>query len=118
MFRPTQFRPSFDKYAGQVCGGVMLHVTDPLAFRPVATYLTLICMARQQAPEQFQFLTRSYEFVSDRLAFDLLTGGTEAREAILDNQGADSVVDQLCPVPTDYPEFVQAAEARLERAQA
>jgi uncharacterized protein YbbC (DUF1343 family) len=29
-----RFRPTFDKWSGESCGGVFLHVTDPEAFRP------------------------------------------------------------------------------------
>jgi len=28
-FRPTGFRPTFQKHAGRSCGGVQVHVTDP-----------------------------------------------------------------------------------------
>ena len=36
----------------------MLHVTQAQLFRPVATYLALIALARAQAPEQFAFRTQ------------------------------------------------------------
>jgi uncharacterized protein YbbC (DUF1343 family) len=64
MVRPVTFRPMFEKHAGQRCNGVMLHVTTPTLFRPVATYLTLITLARAQAPEAFAFRTTPYEFES------------------------------------------------------
>jgi uncharacterized protein YbbC (DUF1343 family) len=52
----------------------MLHVTNPTTFRPVTTYLTLIALAKAQAPEDFAFRTEAYEFETTRPAFDLLTG--------------------------------------------
>src|SRR5690606_26751967 len=33
-FRPLVFTPTFDKFTGQACGGVQLHVTDRSAYRP------------------------------------------------------------------------------------
>ncbi len=48
--RPVSFRPSFEKHAGTICQGVMVHVTNPRLFRPVATYLTLITLAHRMAP--------------------------------------------------------------------
>ena len=33
--RALTFQPTFHKHARQVCGGVQIHVTDPVAFRPV-----------------------------------------------------------------------------------
>ena len=65
--RPISFRPTFDKYANEVCHGVMIHVTDPVIFRPVATYVALIALAQAQSAENFQFVSHNYEFESTRL---------------------------------------------------
>jgi uncharacterized protein YbbC (DUF1343 family) len=92
MIRPQSFRPTFEKHAGQLCHGVVLHVTDPRLFRPVTTYLTLIALARQQAPDAFQFRTGAYEFETTIPAFDLLTGSDAARLALLGGASAEDVV--------------------------
>lgn len=118
LFRPAQFRPSFEKHAGSVCKGVMLHVTEPHLFRPVHTLLTLIGIARAQAPEQFTFLSRVYEFEATRPAFDLLTGSDKARTAFLDGASGNEVADWLCPVAPTWAEQVQAAQDLVVRAQA
>ena len=81
--RPLTFRPTFHKHAATECGGVQIHVTDPRAFRPMATYLALIALAQRQDPERFRFRTEKYEFVDDIPAMDLLTGDDEARIRIL-----------------------------------
>jgi len=81
--RPLRFVPTFHKHAGVPCGGVQIHVTDAVAFRPYATYLALIALARGQDPLAFRFRTEKYEFREDVPAFDLLTGSVEARESIL-----------------------------------
>jgi uncharacterized protein YbbC (DUF1343 family) len=80
--RPLVFQPTFHKHAGESCGGVQIHVTDPRAFRPVATYTALVALARRQDPVRFRFRTERYEFVDDIPAFDLLTGSAEIRVAI------------------------------------
>jgi uncharacterized protein YbbC (DUF1343 family) len=80
--RPLAFQPTFHKHAGRACGGVQIHVTDPGTFRPYATYLALVALARAQDPERFAFRTEKYEFRDDVPAFDLLTGDAEARERI------------------------------------
>jgi uncharacterized protein YbbC (DUF1343 family) len=115
--RPVAFRPSFEKHAGQVCRGVMLHVTNPLLFRPVATYLRLIALARAQAPEAFQFRSTPYEFETERPAFDLLTGSGAARAALESGASAEDLVSLVTPVDPSFSETVLAAEARLTRAQ-
>jgi len=84
-FRPRAlaFVPTFHKHAGVKCGGVQIHVTDAAAFRPYATYLALIALARAQDPRRFGFRTEKYEFRDDVPALDLLTGSVEAREGIV-----------------------------------
>jgi len=80
VFRPAWFRPVFHKHAGRICGGVFVHVTDPERFRPVRTYLDLIRRIRRRWSEEFTWRAEAYEFVDDVPAFDLLTGGTWARD--------------------------------------
>ncbi len=116
LVRPVAFRPGFDKHQGQVCEGVMIHVTEPFLFRPVATYLALIALARQQAPERFEFLTRRYEFETDRLAFDLLSGSSDTRQALINNEPVETVVAMVAPAEPSWQEVVKAAEARALRA--
>jgi uncharacterized protein YbbC (DUF1343 family) len=80
--RALTFLPTFQKHARKVCGGVQIHVSDAAAFRPYATYLALVVLARAQDPGAFAFRTEKYEFRDDVPAFDLLTGSAEVRERI------------------------------------
>ena len=57
-----------------------LDLPDPRSFRPIATYLTLIALARRQDPDAFQWRTELYEFRDDVPAIDLLLGGPAGRE--------------------------------------
>lgn len=118
LVRPHSFRPTFEKHAGQLCHGVVLHVTDPRAFRPVTTYLTLLTLARAQAPEAFEFLTRPYEFESERLAFDLLTGSDAARNAILSGAAPNAVCELVAPVPDVWQDALRDIESLVARAHA
>jgi uncharacterized protein YbbC (DUF1343 family) len=118
LVRPVTFRPMFEKHAGQRCHGVMLHVTSPELFRPVETYLTLIALARAQAPDHFEFRSSPYEFETAIPAFDLLTGSARAREALLAGASPAELAELVLPVDPSYRELVTEAEARLERASA
>jgi uncharacterized protein YbbC (DUF1343 family) len=111
--RPVSFRPSFEKHAGQLCHGVMLHVTNPQMFRPFATYLALIAAARRLAPEQFAFRESAYEFETERKAFDLLTGSDKARRAILDGATPEAVVAEVSTVDASFRDLVFESETRL-----
>ncbi|HMC95894.1 MAG TPA: DUF1343 domain-containing protein [Polyangia bacterium] len=81
-FRPLSFRPTFHKFGGRSCGGVQLHVTDAGAFRPYLTGIALLATARRLASAEFRWRTEPYEFVADRAAIDLLTGGDLIRNAV------------------------------------
>jgi uncharacterized protein YbbC (DUF1343 family) len=118
IVRPVTFRPTFEKHAGQRCSGVMLHVTNAELFRPVATYLRLIALARAQAPDAFEFRTTPYEFETTIPAFDLLTGSSAARDAITMGTHPDDVAELIAPVDHAWVETVRAAESRLETAKA
>jgi uncharacterized protein YbbC (DUF1343 family) len=107
--RPITFQPSFHKHAGRICGGVQIHVTDPEEFRPLATYLALVTLARRQNPEAFEFRTASYEFRDDVPAFDLLTGDAEARERILRGDEAMQVATTISSVDASDHALVTSA---------
>src|SRR5690606_8901743 len=116
--RPTRFKPSFDKHAGTICSGVMVHVKDERLFRPVATYLSIISEAKRQAPEEFVLLSRVYEFESEHSAFDLLTGTKKAAEMLNASADARDLVDLLCPVDEEWEIRVESAEELVDESRA
>ncbi len=87
VFLPTYFRPQFQKHRGTACGGVELMVTDPRAFRSYRTGVELLAAAHRLFPEAFAWREAPYEFVADRPAIDLLTGGSHFREAVESGDG-------------------------------
>lgn len=82
VLRPLQFTPTFHKHVGETCGGVQVHVTDPASLRSYALYLELIAACHRLGGDAFAWRTDVYEFVSDRPAIDLLTGGPEFRQLV------------------------------------
>ena len=82
FFRPQYFKPMFQKHAGEVCAGLQLHITDRDQFKPLLTTLALLRAIAEIYPDQLQWRTEPYEFVSDRLAIDLLHGNPKLRETI------------------------------------
>ncbi len=91
-FRPTRFRPMFQKHAGCVCSGVQIHITEPRAVAPVLVGLTVVERVRRRHPEHFAWRTEPYEFVSDRLAFDLLAGTDAWRLALEAGETAGDIL--------------------------
>ncbi len=91
LVRPLWFEPTFQKFARQACGGLMLHVVDRDAFQPVLTSLCLLSAVRELWPEKFAWRKEPYEFVGNRLAIDLLFGSERPRRA-LENGAAPAAI--------------------------
>ncbi len=113
--RALTFQPTFHKHARQVCGGVQIHVTDPVAFRPVRAYALLIVLAHRQDTTRFRFRTEPYEFVDDIPAFDLLTGSASGREAILAGALPADVAAEIADAGTREIQTVRDASEAAER---
>jgi len=117
QIRPVHFQPTFDKHAGAVCHGVLIQVTNWRLFRPIATYLSLLALAKAQAPDTFKFTTGVYEFETGRPAFDLLTGSDAARLALVNQATPADLQDLVCRVDAGWADVMAEAEARVERAR-
>lgn len=89
-FRPLYFKPTFHKFKDEVCGGVFVHVTDATRFQSYYTGLAMVKTAHDLWPKEFDWRREPYEYVTDVLAIDLLTGSkkfrmnTEKGEALRD----------------------------------
>jgi uncharacterized protein YbbC (DUF1343 family) len=79
-FREAWFQPTFQKWAGRVCGGLQIHVTDPRAFRPYRTTLAILAEIRRLWPDADLWRPPPYEYETVRLPIDLLTGDPRIRE--------------------------------------
>ena len=88
--RPCWFRPTFQKHAGQLCGGLQIHVTDRERFHSLKTGVALLIAARAFAG--FDWRRTTYEYVADRLAVDLLFGTDQARKVLERGARADELL--------------------------
>lgn len=109
--RPLTFRPTFQKHGGAICGGVQIHVTDPVAFRPVATYVALIALARRQDPGRFRFRTERYEYVDHIPAIDLLLGSSRARLAMEADEDPAEIARAAARPDPRWAEVMHEAQA-------
>ena len=71
---------------------MQVHVTDPWVFRPYEAYLRMLAAVLPSLPAEERWRAETYEFVSDRAAIDLLTGGPGFRTAVDD---AEALEDTL-----------------------
>ncbi len=78
-FRPAWFRPVFDKWRDQLCGGVQIHVTHRRAFRPYRTGLAILKAAMELSPREFAWRQPPFEYEYEKLPIDILTGDSRVR---------------------------------------
>jgi uncharacterized protein YbbC (DUF1343 family) len=90
-FRPTVFEPTFHKHAKVTCGGVQIHVTDRMTFRPVLAGVLLTEAFRAAGPSAFAWREPPYEYEYEKLPFDILAGTCETREQIEAGMKAEDI---------------------------
>lgn len=110
LARNVFFTPLETKFAHQLCQGIMLHVTDFTAFRPVKTGLLLIHLLRQLYPARFAWNPYPTHVNSTGANhFDLLVGSLDVREMLeSEPKEIEQELDKLLRIP-DWPKAVEKA---------
>ena len=80
--RPVTFEPVFDKWRGEVCRGLQLHVVDPRKVRPYRLGLALLQAIAETCPEHFRWLPPPYEYEWEKLPIDILIGDGALRRRL------------------------------------
>jgi len=101
--RPVVYTPTFHKHAFKACGGIQIHVTDADAFRPYRTGVAFLKACHDQAPAEFRWREKAYEFVDQIPAIDLLAGNAALREGI---EAGASLDDLAARWPRDEGAFL------------
>lgn len=102
--RPIGFKPMFQKFAGQRCGGLQLHVLRSDEVRSLQTSWALLAVAWRLGQGSMRWRTERYEFVADRPAIDLLAGSAWLRAAI---EGQASLKDMLAAQEPERQAFLR-----------
>lgn len=89
---PTLFKPTFHKFAGQVCAGATWLITDAVVFSPFLAGLKVLSALLTTCPEQFRWRPPPYEFEEKILPIDLLLGTSEIREALESGAAPEEIV--------------------------
>jgi uncharacterized protein YbbC (DUF1343 family) len=104
--REVGFEPTFHKWAGEFCLGFQLHVTDRRAYKPYYSTLVLLSVIRQLYPENLAWRQPPYEYETERLPLDLLTGDAAIRKGI---DAGQSIGELKAAWQADLDEFRQAS---------
>ena len=92
QFLPLRFTPSFDKWAGESCGGVSIHVTDRRRFRSYRMTVELLRCCQQLYPDSVRFNAPPYEYESHLLPVDIISGGDLVRNSVIDSSSPEVAV--------------------------
>ena len=99
--RTITFEPTFQKWRGEPCHGLFIHITNVHAFRPYETTLRILRELRRLYGDQFAWIPPPYEYEQTLMPMDILTGSSLARKMV-DSNGCDADLTELCKVPTDW----------------
>ncbi|MCM3708981.1 exo-beta-N-acetylmuramidase NamZ family protein [Sporosarcina luteola] len=78
--RALAFTPTYQKYNGQLCEGIQLHITDRQAFKPVESVIQVLAVIASMYAEKIKFL--EYGNLRHPM-FDLLAGNDVLRHGLL-----------------------------------
>ncbi|WP_118857285.1 exo-beta-N-acetylmuramidase NamZ domain-containing protein [Sphingomonas mesophila] len=91
--REVHFEPTFHKHAGKLCSGLMVHAEgdayDHGAFKPWRWQALAFKAFRNLHTDYELWRDFPYEYVFDKLAIDVINGGTGLREWV-DDAGAEA----------------------------
>ncbi len=90
-FRACGFQPTFQKHAGQTCGGVQIHVTEREAFEPVIVGTATVKIAHDLYTEHFKWKEPPYEYVYDKNPFDVIAGTDKLRASLERGESLESI---------------------------
>ncbi|HOB84585.1 MAG TPA: DUF1343 domain-containing protein [Bacteroidales bacterium] len=84
IFRIHNFIPTFNKYAGEFCHGIQIHVIRHEIYFPVATALEIIdSIIKTSSPGALSFNLPPYEYEKTLMPFDILSGDSVMRTSLL-----------------------------------
>jgi uncharacterized protein YbbC (DUF1343 family) len=110
VLRPIQFLPNFHKHKGELCGGIFVHPIDRQAFRPILTYLAIVRAVIRRWPREFGWSDPPYEYVLDRMPFDILIGNTRFRPML---EAGDDLCEIEAAMASDVEAFAPIRAAEL-----
>jgi uncharacterized protein YbbC (DUF1343 family) len=82
-FRIHDFIPTFNKFCGELCNGIQIHITDIKLFKPVGTALEIFdAIIETTKPGSLEFKIPPYEYEYKLMPFDILSGDSGMRETL------------------------------------
>ena len=80
IYREVNFLPTFQKFGGEPCSGIFLHVTDRETFEPVITGIAIVKSILDLYKHSFEWKKAAYEYIFDKNPFDVISGTDKTRK--------------------------------------
>ncbi len=97
--RECYFEPTFPKHVGKLCHGFQFHTDGDSyrhdQFKPFRVVALLLKVIREMYPEYPIYRDFAYEYVRDRLAFDVINGGPELKKWIENPKATPKNLDKV-----------------------
>jgi uncharacterized protein YbbC (DUF1343 family) len=77
--REYQFRPTFNKWSGELCHGFIIHVLDPDSYQPYWSTLNLLKAIMETHPSDFRWSEPPYEYEYEKKPIDMIMGSATLR---------------------------------------
>ena len=101
-FRPQWFTPTFSKYAGTLCGGVYVHITDRKEFEAIKTSWTMLYHIRTKYSDHFEI---NKPYVEGKPGLFQYEAGDDS---VIDN--SISLADQIKKLEKETEEFKEISK--------
>jgi uncharacterized protein YbbC (DUF1343 family) len=97
QFLPIRFIPTFDKWAGQSCGGVSIHVTDRSVFRSYEMTVRILKLCREKLSRlNFCSTLRPTNMKTSLMPIDIISGSSLLRECLTEQREIDTAIALDC----------------------
>ncbi len=76
------FRPTFNKWQGELCRGFMIHILDPISYQPYFTSMALLKTVMDIHSKDFEWKAPPYEYEYKKTPIDLILGDSAIRREL------------------------------------
>jgi uncharacterized protein YbbC (DUF1343 family) len=112
---PCTFEPTFDQYQDQLCSGIHIYTDNKMykhsQFKPYRLCALILKAIKLTLPDSQLWREFLFEYESERMAIDLISGGTFLRKWVDDSNATISDLDEY--LLKDEAEWTQCRDSFL-----
>ena len=98
------FRPTFNKWEGEVCKGFMLHILDPHVYQPYFTSIALLKSIMEKHDKDFEWKMPPYEYEYKKKPIEIIMGDLSLLSELKSGSPLSHIKERLT---ADIKSFIQ-----------